>query len=279
MFKLLYKEINKSSFQVIKEFAKKNKIKKIGHTGTLDPLAQGLLLVATDDDTKFIQFISNKDKEYKIECKLGFISKTYDAEGPINKFSDIKPSLTEVKNVLKFFEGNIQQTPPIFSAKKINGKKAYKLARNNKEIKLKPINVNIYKIFNVKYKYPYLEFFAFVSNGTYIRSLINDIGNKLKCGAYLTFLERTMVNGLRKNDLINVDKLLNMKTIDINFKQLTNLFQGKEENFIINEGNYIIKYNSNIIGILIKKKNSYKKIKLFGNKINKIILKKRGKNV
>ena len=110
MFKILYKKPNISSFKAIKEFQKENNIRKIGHTGTLDPLAQGLLLVATDDDTKLIPYIKNKDKEYKVEMKLGFISKTYDAEGPIEFFSHYQPSNEEVLNILNSFIGNISKS-------------------------------------------------------------------------------------------------------------------------------------------------------------------------
>lgn len=273
MFKLIYKKINQSSFQAIKEFQKKNNIKKIGHTGTLDPLAQGLLLVATDDDTKLIPFIKNKDKEYLVKLKLGFISKTYDAEGPISFCSDYVPTLEEVKKCISLFIGDIKQTPPSFSAKKINGKKAYELARKNQEVILQEINITIHSINLIKYEYPFIEFSANVSNGTYIRSLVNNIGQKLKTGAYMSFLERTKVNGFSINDQITTDTLFDFNVIDIDIINLKDLFNGKSVNKLNNlpNGKYSITYNKDIVGILIFENNKKVLQKLFGNKIVKIL--------
>ncbi|MBR2055832.1 MAG: tRNA pseudouridine(55) synthase TruB, partial [Mycoplasmataceae bacterium] len=158
MFKLIYKDLGISSNKAINIFKKENNINKIGHTGTLDVLAQGLLLLATDDDTKLIPYISNKEKEYKVIAKLGFISKTYDSEGPISFCSKKIPSEKEVFQVVNSFIGKIKQKPPIYSSKKINGKKAYELARKNKEVKLKEISIEIFDIFDIKYKYPFIEF-------------------------------------------------------------------------------------------------------------------------
>lgn len=273
MFKLIYKKVNQSSFQAIKEFQKNNNIKKIGHTGTLDPLAQGLLLVATDDDTKLIPFIKNKDKEYIVQLKLGFISKTYDAEGPISFYSDYIPDLKEIDNCIKSFIGKIKQIPPSFSAKKINGKKAYELARNNKEFNLKEIDINIYEIELIKYEYPFVDFKTHVSNGTYIRSLVNDIGNKLKTGAYMSFLERTKVNGLSICDEITNDSLFNFKSINVDRQKLKNIFNGKNVDVVSNlsDGIYSINYENDIVGIVVFENNKKTTQKLFGNKISKII--------
>lgn len=272
MFKLIYKNINESSFKAIKEFKKKNNISKIGHTGTLDPLAQGLLLVATNDYTKLIPYISNKDKEYKVVAKLGFVSKTYDAEGPISYFSDKIPIQEEIEQCIKSFIGQIEQYPPIFSAKKINGKRSYELARNNQDVKLNSSIVDIYEIKNVKYQYPYLEFSTKVSNGTYIRSLIHDLGQFLKTGAYITYLERTMVNGLRTNDVIDIEKLLNLKITSIEDELLIiDLLNGKHININLNDNTYLLEYRKMIIGLIIVKNKKTIKSKLFGKTIQEIL--------
>lgn len=272
MFKLIYKNINESSFKAIKEFQKKNNISKIGHTGTLDPLAQGLLLVAIDDYTKLIPYIIDKDKEYKVIAKLGFISKTYDAEGPISYFSDKVPTQEEIEQCIKSFIGQIKQYPPIFSAKKINGKRSYQLARNNQDVKLNASIVNIYEIKNVKYQYPYLKFTTKVSNGTYIRSLIHDLGQFLKTGAYITYLERTMINGLRANDSIDIEKLLNLKITSIeNETMVKNLLNGKHININLNDNTYLLEYRYVIIGLIVVKNKKTIKSKLFGKTIQEII--------
>lgn len=272
MFKIIYKEKGISSFKAINKFKKENNIKKIGHTGTLDPLAQGLLLVAIDDCTKLIPYIANKDKEYVVKLKLGFSSKTYDSEGPISFVSEYQPSLDELKNTINSFIGNIEQIPPIFSSKKIGGKKAYDLARQNKEVKLNPINVTIYSIKNIEYQYPNVSFKAHVSNGTYIRSLVDDIGKKLKCGAYMIFLERTMVNGLTGKEIIDLEKLLNMNSIKINSKkELSDWFSGKNKKCSNLNGCYLLKFSNTIVGVIEVENSFIKKMNLFGNTIEKIL--------
>lgn len=272
MFKLIYKDLGISSNKAINIFKKENNINKIGHTGTLDVLAQGLLLLATDDDTKLIPYISNKEKEYKVIAKLGFISKTYDSEGPITFFSKKIPSEKEVFQVVNSFIGKIKQKPPIYSSKKINGKKAYELARKNKEVRLKEISIEIFDIFDIKYKYPFIEFKSHVSNGTYIRTLVDDIGKKLETGAYVTFLERIMISGLRLNDQVNIDNLIKLKKIFINDKkELIDFFNGKIKKLNKEDDTYLLEFNGNCIGVIEINNGIIIKNNLFGNKIKKIL--------
>lgn len=272
MFKILYKKPNISSFKAIREFQKENNIKKIGHTGTLDPLAQGLLLIATDDDTKLIPYIKNKDKEYVVEMKLGFVSKTYDAEGPIDFYSDYCPTYAEVIKVLNNFVGNIQQVPPNFSAKKINGVRSYELARQNKEFNLKPIQVTIYNICDIEYQYPIIKFRTKVSNGTYIRTLVNDIGQTLNTGAYMTFLERTKIHNLSINDSIDIAQLTQIPIIKIfDLQIIKNLFCGLNQTFDLNNNSYLLEYKNKIIGIIDIQDKSIKSRKLFGNTVKEIL--------
>jgi tRNA pseudouridine55 synthase len=166
---------------------------KVGHTGTLDPMATGLLVLVIGSYTKRAGEFSKLDKTYGAELTLGSVSTTGDREGKITPKSDKKPTLKEIVEILSQFIGEIQQTPHAYSAIKIDGKRAYKAARAGQEVKLEPREVTIYEITGVKYKYPKLKFTAKVSSGTYIRSLAEDIGAKLGTGAYLSALRRTQV--------------------------------------------------------------------------------------
>ncbi len=193
------------------------KEKTIGHAGTLDPLASGLMIVAIGREfTKQISKFSGLEKEYIALLTLGQNSTTYDAEGELSVVSDRKPSAEAIKLVLNDLVGWQEQTPPIFSAKKIKGKKSYDLARAGKQVKLKSVKVQIKSINLIRYHYPEIEFAVEVSTGTYIRSLAHDIGAKLKTGAYLSKLVRTkigyyslyqaisLISIKSSNDLLNV---------------------------------------------------------------------------
>jgi tRNA pseudouridine55 synthase len=147
----------------------------VGHAGTLDPLATGLMIVMLGDYTKQAQDFSKLDKSYSVTAHLGQTSTTGDEEGDKTQVSDRKPPKTEVLAALKQFKGEIEQTPPIYSAVKVDGKRAYKLAREGKMPEIKPRLVKIYAIDQVEYKYPDLKFEVSVSSGTYIRSLVTDI--------------------------------------------------------------------------------------------------------
>lgn len=173
---------------------------KVGHAGTLDPLATGLLLVLVGDYCKRASEFSKLDKVYEVTMKLGETSTTGDEEGDKTQISDKKPSIEELETVIKQFIGEIMQTPPAFSAIKINGKRAYKLAREGKEVKLEPRKVTVYEIADLVYKYPEVKFTTKVSSGTYIRSLVEDIGKELGTGAYMFGLRRTQVGKFTLND-------------------------------------------------------------------------------
>jgi tRNA pseudouridine55 synthase len=166
---------------------------KVGHTGTLDPMATGLLILVIGSYTKQAGQFSKLDKVYEAELTLGSVSSTGDREGEIVPKSDKKPTLQEIEDILSRFTGNIQQTPHIYSAIKVGGKRAYDLARKGQEVKIEPRQVTIYEITDVNCTYPKLKFTAKVSSGTYIRSLAEDIGEALGTGAYLSALRRTQV--------------------------------------------------------------------------------------
>ncbi len=167
---------------------------KVGHTGTLDPLATGLLVLTLGSYCKRAQEFSKLDKTYEVTMKLGQTSTTGDREGGISETSSkIIPTEAQLKVALKQFVGEIMQTPPAFSAMKVNGQRAYKLARAGKEVKLEPRKVTIYNITGVDYDYPVLKFTTKVYSGTYIRSLVEDMGQELGTGAYMQDLRRTKV--------------------------------------------------------------------------------------
>jgi tRNA pseudouridine55 synthase len=180
---------------------------KVGHTGTLDPFATGLLILMVGSYTKRAAEFSKLDKTYEAELVLGKVSSTGDPEGEITQKSDKVPTQEEINKVLEEFTGEIEQTPHKFSAMKIDGQRAYKLAREGKEVKLEPRKVTIYSIQDVEYSYPKLKFTTEVSSGTYIRSLAEDIGEKLGTKAYLFALRRTKVDKFMLENASTIDNL------------------------------------------------------------------------
>lgn len=166
---------------------------KIGHTGTLDPFATGLMIIVVGKECKNAANYSKLDKEYEAVIHLGRISTTGDPEGEIKDLSSEIPSKGEVKDVLARFMGEIIQTPPSYSAIKVGGIRAYDLARQGKEVKIPPRQVTIYNIKLLDYSYPLMKIRTHVSSGTYIRSLAEDIGKSLGTGGYCVQLRRTKV--------------------------------------------------------------------------------------
>lgn len=173
---------------------KKPKHVKVGHTGTLDPLATGLLVVLVGKDfTRRAQELAKVDKTYEVTMKLGQTSTTGDEEGEKTVVSETRPSEQDIRAVLQKFTGDIMQIPPAFSAMKINGKRAYQLAREGKPVALEARPITIHKNDFVSYEYPFVRFDCSVSSGTYVRSLVEDIGRELTTGAYMSDLRRTRV--------------------------------------------------------------------------------------
>lgn len=180
---------------------------KVGHAGTLDPLATGLLVVLVGDYCKRAQEFSKLDKVYQVGMRLGAVSTTDDTEGELSQVSHHKPAQQEVIDAIHSFEGEIQQIPPIYSAIKVDGQRAYKLARAGKAPEMQARPVRIYRIDEIVYSYPNITFLTEVSSGTYIRSLVRDIGEKLGTGAYMTSLSRTRVGDFELADAQQIDAL------------------------------------------------------------------------
>lgn len=166
---------------------------KVGHTGTLDPFATGLMIIVTGKECRNAGHYTKLDKIYETTIRLGQTSSTGDPEGEITDVSSKKPSAEEVEAVLSRFRGDITQRPPIFSAIKINGQRAYKLARKGETVEMPERPVTIYELELIDYTYPELRLRAHVSSGTYIRTLAEDVGAVLGTGAYCTQLRRTQI--------------------------------------------------------------------------------------
>ena len=166
---------------------------KVGHTGTLDPFATGLMIIVTGRMCRRAMEFTKLDKWYEAEIILGAESTTGDPEGELSRISDRKPDEGEIKQVLKKFTGKIEQTPPAFSAVKVNGRRAYQLAREGKEVDIPKRIITIYTLELIGYDYPVLKLRTHVSSGTYIRSLAADIGKELKTGAYCQNLRRIKI--------------------------------------------------------------------------------------
>ena len=203
----IWKPKGPTSNQVLERLRKITGIKKIGHAGTLDPLASGVLIVGIGKATKMLSQFQKKEKEYLADIKLGMESSTDDEEGTKRKiFVSKPPSLREIEKILKTFQGEILQTPPIFSAVKVGGKEAYKWARRGKIPKLKPRRVQIKKIEILNYQWPILSLKIITGPGVYIRSLARDLGKKLKTGGYLKNLERTRVGEFSKEKALTISQ-------------------------------------------------------------------------
>lgn len=167
---------------------------KVGHAGTLDPFATGLLIILLGDATSRSDEFLKLDKMYEATIQLGKDSTTGDLEGEMTDVSDRQPTEAEVQAVLKQFTGEITQIPPVYSAIKINGQRAYKLAREGKEVEIPSRNITIHSIELLDYTYPKINIRTNVSSGTYIRTLAEDVGKSLGTGAYCAQLRRTSID-------------------------------------------------------------------------------------
>jgi tRNA pseudouridine55 synthase len=192
---------------------------KVGHTGTLDPLATGLVVLVIGEYCKRAGEFSKLNKSYDVAIRLGETSRTGDEEGEKTVVSDFEPSSEDVLTAVDDFIGEISQVPPAYSAVKVNGVRAYKLARSGATVELQPRTVHIYSIKDIIYAYPELRFTADVSSGTYIRSLATDIGESLKTGAYMTALRRTSVGMFQLSDAVELDGI-NIDIISSNLRTI-----------------------------------------------------------
>ncbi|MBP3820409.1 tRNA pseudouridine(55) synthase TruB [bacterium] len=213
----IYKPKGWTSFDVVAKIRKIVNIKSVGHTGTLDPFATGVLPVCIGKSTKLIEYLPD-DKEYIATVKFGSNTDTYDLEGQVTQTFDKKVEKKDVEYALKLFEGEIEQTPPIYSAIKVNGKKLYEYARNGQNVEIKSRKVYIYKIELLEFDddSQIAKIKIACSKGTYIRSIAYDLGAKLGCGGYLIALERTKAGMFNIDNSININEIINIKNHLIN---------------------------------------------------------------
>ena len=274
----VYKEKGMTSFDVIHKLRKVLNIKKIGHSGTLDPLAQGILQVAVGNASRLLEYLDD-DKEYIAQIKFGYTSTTEDEEGEKTFVKEPDFSKDELLKTLDLFKGKSLQIPPKYSAIKINGKKLCDLSRQNKEIpEIKPREVEIYKIKLLNFNTPdSAEIMVSCSKGTYIRSLIRDIGEKLGCGAYMSDLTRikagnfTLKDSIKlspdiENFALNPIDVLNLNKLEINENQYKQVINGNPLKCNINKSNnkkYMLIFNNRLVSIANLSDNILKMEKVF----------------
>lgn len=212
---LFDKDLNWTSFDLVQRvrntLCRKMGIKKmkVGHAGTLDPLATGLMILCTGKATKKIEELQKGEKEYLATIELGATTPSFDLETDVdNRFDYSHVNKELVSNTLKKFQGEIEQIPPVFSAVKVKGKRAFEYARNGEELKLQPKQIVIEEIEIISLQLPVLEIRVVCGKGTYIRSLARDIGEELKCGAHLTNLRRTKIGNYKIEEAIKIDYFL-----------------------------------------------------------------------
>lgn len=211
----IYKEAGMTSHDVVNKIRKIFNTKKVGHAGTLDPNATGVLVVAVGRATKAIEYIENVEKIYRAELILGLTTDTEDIWGNILSQCEVALSSDEIINAVTSFIGEIKQIPPMYSALKFNGQKLYELARKGIEVERKARNITIYDIYDIELNNNKVKFTVKCSKGTYIRTLCKDIGEKLKCGAVMSSLERVCVGNFDINNSYKLDELTEESFIGI----------------------------------------------------------------
>ncbi len=209
---LVSKPFGITSFKFTEQVKRVMKAKKAGHTGTLDPIATGLMVIALNDATRFIPYLNTDTKEYIIQVRFGVETDTGDISGKVVKKSESIPSMDEVQKKVSAFIGEVEQVPPVFSAKKVNGTPMYKLARNGEEVEAKPVKVNIYEIEVKSFKQGNLVLRVLCSKGTYMRALARDLGRALGSAATLSAICRTKVGKFSVNDATYISSLKAGKT-------------------------------------------------------------------
>ncbi len=242
-----------TSFDVVNKLKHKLKPLKVGHLGTLDPMATGVLLVTIGKATKLFDLMQEKKKTYVATFEFGYLTDTLDKTGEIIERCDKIPTLEAIKLVLPDFVGKISQIPPKYSAKSINGKRAYDLARSGVEFELKPKIVEIYNINVISYENSLLKVEICCGSGTYIRSIGRDIAQKLNTVATMTSLIRTKVGDFDLNGTIDIQHIEDIQNVILPIKEILNyetLNLKSDEKFKILNGQTLILNKSNGIYIL-----------------------------
>ena len=277
----IYKPVGMTSHDVVAALRRVTKIKQIGHTGTLDPFAEGVLPICVGKATRLIEYLQD-DKEYLATVQFGASTNTFDLDGEKTSVSDKKVTKSEVEEGLKAFSGEISQLPPIFSAIKVKGKKLYEYARKGEEVEIQPRKVVIenieLKVFDEENQQA--QILIKCSKGTYIRSIANDLGQNLGCGGYLVKLIRTQAGSFRvensvqldgievEKNLINPTDILDLPRIAVTESDLAKIKNGMPIEFLPREdikfGNFVILVYNNVeicaVGVADNDKIKLKKV-------------------
>lgn len=277
----IYKPVGMTSHDVVAALRRVTKIKQIGHTGTLDPFAEGVLPICVGKATRLIEYLQD-DKEYLATVQFGASTNTFDLDGEKTSVSGKKVTKSQVEEGLKAFSGEISQLPPIFSAIKVKGKKLYEYARKGEEVEIHPRKVVIenieLKVFDEENQQA--QILIKCSKGTYIRSIANDLGQNLGCGGYLVRLIRTQAGSFRVEDSFQLDTVeveknfvnpldvLNLPKIAVKDKDLTKIKNGMPIEFSPREdikfGNFVILVYNNVeicaVGVADNDKIKLKKV-------------------
>lgn len=276
----VYKPAGMTSHDVVAHFRRLTKVKQIGHTGTLDPFAEGVLPLCIGKATKLIEYL-NDDKAYIGTVKLGKSTDTFDKDGVVINTSTKIVNLDEIEVILPYFCGEIEQFPPMYSAIKVNGRKLYEYAREGKSVEIKSRHVSIEKleVLNFNFAEQELELYIQCSKGTYIRSLANDIGNKLNTYGYLSKLVRVKAGGFLvensiklddfhsmsnvEQNLINPLKYLNYPIYELNEKECTPISNGNSISVNMKDGITILTKGNCIVSVGKVNKSIFKPDKVF----------------
>jgi tRNA pseudouridine55 synthase len=245
-FLLVNKEKGYSSNEIVQKIKKKFSLNKVGHLGTLDPDAEGLLIIAINRATKFSNYFLNSDKSYYVEIKLGKSTTTDDVSGEIIEEFEVKCSEDEVKKEINNFLGKSFQKPPFFSALKYKGKPLYKYARKGEFINKEPREIEIKEIKNISYKDKICSFQILCSKGTYIRSIARDLGKNLGCGGHMFYLKRLSQHKFNVHDAHIIEELSLENTIKIDdcFKDYEKLSLSEEDlKIFLNGGKVFLNKN------------------------------------
>lgn len=278
----IYKPKGMTSHDVISVLRRVTKIKQIGHTGTLDPFAEGVLPVCIGKATRLIEYLNN-DKAYIGTVQLGKSTTTYDIEGETINISDKKVTAEEIESALNFFRGEIEQYPPIYSAIKVKGKKLYEYARKGEEVKIEPrkvkiIRLEILEFNNIQNK---LKILIECSKGTYIRSIANDLGEKLGTYGHLINLERIKAGKFLKENSVNLDSIKSIEDVrnniinpleyldypkyELNNEELKLISNGRNINISMKDGVTILIFDNKIAAIGECRNNIFECNKVFVN--------------
>ena len=278
----IYKPKGKTSHDVVAILRRITKVKQIGHTGTLDPFAEGVLPICIGKATRLIEYLKD-DKAYIGTVQLGKSTTTYDLEGEVVEISDKTPSLEEIEAELNNFRGDIEQLPPIFSAIKVKGKKLYEYARKGEEVEIQPRSVNIseLELLNYDKENRTLELYIKCSKGTYIRSIAHDLGKNLNCFGHLIKLVRVKAgdflveNAIKLDELSSVEEVekhliyplekLDYQTYELNEKELELVSHGMQiwAQNLLEKGIVILTHNSKLVAVAETNENKIKCLKVF----------------